>query len=102
VSRIVSNSTWGKSASSLGAEGRFFLPFLAAAVIAFVGIGPIRTALELYDLAYLANPYFVPAQAVLLYGVVPVVTMALAIFLLAPGLMLSAAIGRETQVFGAL
>jgi len=98
VSRIVSNSTWGKSASSLGAEGRFFLPFLAAAVIAFVGIGPIRTALELYDLAYLANPYFVPAQAVLLYGVVPVVTIALAIFLLAPGLMLSAAIGREKSL----
>ena len=80
---------------SLRAQVLLILPFAVAGLIALLGIAPIRRALDLYDLAYLTNPYFVPLHAVLLYGVVPVATLALAIFLLAPGLLLAAALGRD-------
>lgn len=65
-----------------------------AGIVAFAGLAPIRAAVDNYGLAYLDNPYFVPAHALLFYGVVPVATLCLSLFLMAPGLLLAAGTGR--------
>lgn len=71
------------------------LPPLLAGLVAFAGIGPIRAALARFDLANAPNPYFVPDQALLLYLIVPLATLGLAAFVMAPGLLLAAGIGRD-------
>ncbi len=70
------------------------LPLLAG-LTAWAGIAPIRAALERFDLANAPNAYFVPDQALLLYLIVPLATLGLAAFVMAPGLLLAAGIGRD-------
>jgi hypothetical protein len=67
----------------------------AAALLALAGIGWIPGALALRDeAAALANPYWMPGQALLLYLLVPLASVATGIFFLGPGLLLAAALGR--------
>ena len=66
---------------------------LGAGMIAFLGQSWIAdvTALTPPDDA----PYFMPQHALLLYVLVPLATLSTGVFLLGPGLLLTAAFGRE-------
>lgn len=76
------------------------LAFVAVAAAAFFGIGPVRETVALYGFADRANPYFIPERALLLYVLTPLASLATALFLLAPGLMLAATFGHlKTAAF---
>lgn len=73
------------------------LLFLCAA-IAFAGRGPVTHAMTLFDLGNRENPYFIPGYAFLLYVVTPVTSLALSVFLLAPGLVIAARFGSGNSI----
>jgi hypothetical protein len=56
--------------------------------------GVVATATGLYPLAEGPHPYFVPAHAGLLYFLVPLAVVSASVLFLAPGLLLSLALGR--------
>jgi hypothetical protein len=55
----------------------------------------VARAAALYHLADSANPWFLPGHAALLYGAVPLVVLSAIALLLAPGLLLTLALGRS-------
>lgn len=67
---------------------------LIAGAAAWAGLPVVRHMLSLWDLGQSANPYVVPSEALGLYIVTPLAALALSIFCLAPGLMLTATFGR--------
>lgn len=75
------------------------LVLLAGAVV-WTGLGTLRDTLMQWDLGATATPYFLPAHALPLYIVTPLVTLAAAFLFLAPGLILSAVFGREKHAAG--
>jgi hypothetical protein len=79
----------------LRAYAGLILLVLIAALAAFAGTTQVQSALELHQLAVTANPYFVPERAVLLYLAVPAATIGLALFVMAPGLLLAAGTGAD-------
>ena len=90
--------TAGQGAAPHRVIGRAYawllLPSLIAGIVAFAGIGAVRAALARFDLATSPHPYFLPANALLLYFAVPLATLGLAAFVMAPGLLLAAGTGR--------
>ena len=70
------------------------LVFIAGAAV-WTGLGTLRDTLMQWDLGATATPYFLPAHALPLYIVTPLVTLAAAFLFLAPGLILAAVFGRE-------
>lgn len=88
--------TVGKTADRLPLN----LAFLAviSGLISWLGIGPVRTVLGLWELGKTANPYWLPAHSLQLYILTPLTAMALSSFCLAPGLFLAAAFGRTKSL----
>ena len=80
-------------ARRLGPVIPWLVVYALLAIATMLGIGTVRQTLGLYGLAELANPYFVPANFWLLYVLTPLASLATALFLLAPGLMLAAGLG---------
>ncbi len=75
------------------------LVLLAGAAV-WTGLGTLRDTLMQWDLGASATPYFLPAHALSLYIVTPLVTLAAAFLFLAPGLILTAVFGREKHAAG--
>lgn len=71
---------------------------LIAGAAAWAGLPVVRHMLLLWDFGQAANPYFLPAEALGLYVVTPLAALALSVFCLAPGLMLTATFGREKSL----
>lgn len=71
------------------------LAILIAGLAVWAGLGTLRDTLMQWDLGASANPYFLPGQALSLYVVTPLVTLAASFLFLSPGLILSAVFGRE-------
>ena len=65
---------------------------------ALVGAGAIGDVTALYPLADSANPYFVPAHALLLYVWSPLVVASACVLLLSPGLFISIALNAARSV----
>jgi hypothetical protein len=62
-----------------------------------IGRGAVEKAVALYPISQAGNAYFVPAHALLLYFVAPLVVLSACVLLLSPGLFLSIALnGAET------
>lgn len=71
---------------------------LLAALVAFLGLGTVRQVLSLWDLGQSPHPYFLPGHALSLYIITPLTALATSVFFMAPGLILSAAFGRDKGV----
>lgn len=66
-----------------------------AGLVAALGLQPVRETLGLWALGQSGTPYLIPAEALRLYLLTPVATLAAGVFFLAPGLLLAAAFGRD-------
>ncbi|OYX45550.1 MAG: hypothetical protein B7Z02_00910 [Rhodobacterales bacterium 32-67-9] len=68
---------------------------LLSAAVTLAGLPTLRDTLMRWDLGLGDSPYFLPGHALQLYLITPATALATSIFLLAPGLILSAVFGRE-------
>ncbi len=71
------------------------LVVLVSAAVTLAGLPSLRDTLMQWDLGLSDSPYFLPGHALQFYLVTPATALATSIFLLAPGLVLSAVFGRE-------
>ena len=71
---------------------------LLAGATAWAGLAPLRAVMASWDLGQGPHPYFLPGHALDLYFLTPATALATAVFLLAPGLILSAVFGRDKGV----
>ncbi|WP_347313530.1 hypothetical protein [Defluviimonas sp. SAOS-178_SWC] len=71
------------------------LVVLVSAAVTLAGLPVLRDTLMQWDLGLGDSPYFLPGHALELYLVTPATALATSIFLLAPGLILSAVFGRQ-------
>lgn len=78
-----------------GAMRSLALLLVAAAAVTLAGLPTLRATLQSWPLGLGPSPYFLPAHALALYIVTPLATFAAAFFLLGPGLVLAAILGRE-------
>ncbi|MBP8302399.1 MAG: hypothetical protein KA020_18685, partial [Planctomycetes bacterium] len=69
-----------------------------ASLPAVVFADAIPRAAALWSLAEGTRPYWVVSEALLLYGLVPLVVLSTIVLFLAPGLLLAIALGRGTSV----
>ena len=74
------------------------LIFAVAGLAAWLGLPVVRHVQLMWGLGQGPSPYFVPSEALSLYIVTPLSALALALFFLAPGLMLTAAFGRQKSL----
>jgi hypothetical protein len=74
---------------------KLMLLVAVAGLLSAAGLGQVRQTLGLWNLGQAASPYFIPAEALGLYVLTPLYTLAFSIFSLAPGFLISAAFGRD-------
>ena len=72
-----------------------YAAILVSAIIAWFGRGTVIETLGMYDLGASANPYWIPAEWLRLYVIVPATTLATGFFFLSPGLLLASVFGRD-------
>ncbi|MDX2260720.1 MAG: hypothetical protein SFU84_03375 [Gemmatimonadales bacterium] len=77
---------------------RLSASLVAASLPAVLLSGAVARAGAMWALAEGAQPYWVPSEGLLLYGLVPVALLSAVVLFLAPGLLLALAAGRATTV----
>lgn len=77
---------------------RLSASLVAASLPAVLLSGAVARAGAMWALAEGAQPYWVPSEGLLLYGLVPVALLSAVVLFLAPGLLLALAAGRATSV----
>ena len=86
------------TARRLGPALQWLAFYALVAISAMAGINTVQHTVGLYELAGSANPYFIPSSFWLLYVLTPLASLASALFLMAPGLMLAACLGARKSL----